>query len=109
MTSRDNEPTLGSDLTPSEREELVELRSEVARIQAYLTAIEPAMIAVAKHVDAAPPPRVEIPPGWLSAKQAAFVAGVCLDTIYRWYRKKLIRGVEHGCLLIDPTSLPVRK
>jgi hypothetical protein len=64
-------PAAAQPLTLSEREELVELRSEVARVMAYLADLEPVLIAIAKHVDDAPPPRFEVPKGWVMAKEAA--------------------------------------
>jgi hypothetical protein len=85
------------------------LEAELARVNEYLTTIAPALITIAKHVDEAPPPRVEIQPGWFSPKQAAHAAGVSLDTIYRLRRKGIIQGVKNGCLLIDPATLPAKK
>jgi hypothetical protein len=101
---------------PADRERIATLEArntiledELACVHEYLKAIEPALIALAKHVDAAPPPRVEIPQGWLTPKQAAHVAGVSLDTIYKRRRKGLIQGVKNGILAIDPATLPAKK
>jgi hypothetical protein len=85
------------------------LEAELARVQEYLAAIEPALVKLAQHVDAAPPPRVGIQPGWLSPKQAAHVAGVSLDTIYRKRRRGLIQGVKNRVLAINPATLPAKK
>jgi hypothetical protein len=83
------------------------LETDLARVHAYIDSMTPILIEIAKHVDSAPPPRVEIPQGWLTPKQAAHVAGVSLDTIYKRRRKGLIQGVKMESL--RSTQRPCRR
>jgi hypothetical protein len=86
------------------------IEAELARVHEYLTAIEPALIAIAKHVDDAPPPRFEVPKGWLTVKQASGVCGNAPPTIYRWVRRGRIVGMPHGGnIYVDPSTLPAKK
>jgi hypothetical protein len=54
-----------------------------------------------------PAPPFEIPSHWVVPKTAAYLSGYSLPTIYRFFHRERIRGVEHGgAIFIDPDTLP---
>jgi hypothetical protein len=76
------------------------------------------IVALTKHVTdqsariaaleaRSPPPPFEIPSHWVVPKTAAYLSGYSLPTIYRFFHRERIRGVEHGgAIFIDPDTLP---
>ena len=66
------------------------------------------------HVDGIearlPPPRFEVPPGWITIGRAAGQCGYSEESLYRWVRTGAARGVKvGGRVFVDPSSLSPTK
>ena len=100
----DGQPASSEELLLQAIAHIVSLTSHVAD-QAARIADQAERIAALEARSPAPP--FEIPPHWVVPKTAAYLSGYSLPTIYRFFHRERIRGVERGgAIFIDPDTLP---
>jgi len=57
-----------------------------------------------------PPPRFELPKGWLAIKQASALCGVPEPTLYRWARQGKVMSIKRGFrVFIDPADKEITR
>jgi hypothetical protein len=98
---------------PSDHDLLTQTISIVTALTSHTIALErhaadqSARIAVLES--RLPPPRFEVPEGWLVVKQASGRCGYSAPTLYRWVRLGRIVGAPFGGnIYIDPSTLPAK-
>ncbi len=56
-----------------------------------------------------PPPRFEVPEGWVVVKEASGRCGYSAPTLYRWVQLGRVVGAPFGGnIYIDPSTLPAK-
>jgi len=62
---------------------------------------------VAELAERVPPKRLDVPPGFITIKQAAGLSTYSAPTLYRWARRNAFASFKFGARrYIDPTALP---
>jgi len=92
---------------------IAELETRLARLQAFVDEIMPALVELARLSDAVearlPPPQFELPKGWVSIKAASAMCGFKPSTIYAWTRSGKVTSARTGArIAVDPATLPRR-
>jgi hypothetical protein len=97
--------------SPDQSELLHQASGHVVALTNHVIALEQRIADQAARIadleSRSPPPPFTIPSHWVVPKTAAYLSGYSLPTIYRFFHRERIQGVERGgAIFIDPDTLP---